>query len=147
MSYGHGPVPPLPPGGGGTGGYVPPPGGGYPPPPGGGGGGYPPPPPPGGGYGRPQQPADTGMAIGALIANLIGLCLCWAVSIIGIVLAIVALVFWLLAFTHLGPDLVLLAALGLLLVTGILDAPQALDGFANEGMITVGILFVVGAGV
>lgn len=81
MSYGHGPVPPLPPGGGGTGGYVPPPGG-----------GYPPPPPPGGGYGRPQQPADMGMAIGALIANLIGLCLCWAVSIIGIVLAIVALV-------------------------------------------------------
>jgi di/tricarboxylate transporter len=57
------------------------------------------------------------------------------------------MVFWLLAFTHLGPDLVLLAALGLLLVTGVLDTRQALEGFANEGMITVGILFVVGAGV
>lgn len=62
-------------------------------------------------------------------------------------ISVVGLVFWLLAFTHLGPDLVLLAALGLLLVTGVLDTRQALDGFANEGMITVGILFVVGAGV
>jgi di/tricarboxylate transporter len=57
------------------------------------------------------------------------------------------MVFWLLAFTHLGPDLVLLAALGLLLVTGVLTTGEALGGFANEGMITVGILFVVGAGV
>lgn len=32
-----------------------------------------------------------GSAIGALVANVIGLCLCWAASIIGIILAIVAL--------------------------------------------------------
>lgn len=31
------------------------------------------------------------MAIGALIANIVGLCLCWFASIVGIILAIVAL--------------------------------------------------------
>ncbi|NYH55399.1 hypothetical protein HNR06_004988 [Nocardiopsis arvandica] len=73
-----------------------PPGGGggeYPPPPGGFGG---PPPPPGGWYGGsgfqpPQQPAIQGPAIGALIANVVGLCLCWALAIVGLILAIVAL--------------------------------------------------------
>lgn len=78
----------------GTGGYFPPGGesGGYPPP--GGGGGYPP--PPGGGYGSPgfqppQQPASQGSAIGALIANVFGLCACWPASLIGVILGIIAL--------------------------------------------------------
>ena len=31
------------------------------------------------------------MMIGALVANIIGLCLCWAASLVGIILAIVAL--------------------------------------------------------
>jgi di/tricarboxylate transporter len=53
----------------------------------------------------------------------------------------------LLGATQLGTDLVLLSGLTLLFVTGILTAPEALAGFANEGMITVGILYVVAAGV
>lgn len=78
--------------GSGTGGYFPPEGG---------GGGYPPPsggmpPPPGGWYGGsgpqpPPQPASQGSAIGALIANIVGLCMCWALALVGIILAIVAL--------------------------------------------------------
>lgn len=52
-----------------------------------------------------------------------------------------------LALTRLTPDLVLLAALALLSVTGILTAEQALGGFANPGLITVAALFIVAAGV
>jgi hypothetical protein len=91
MSYGPGTGGYLPPHGGG-GGYQPPPGGsgGYPPP----GGG--PPPPPGGWYGGPgfqppPQPASQGSAIGALIANIVGLCLCWVLAIVGVILAVIAL--------------------------------------------------------
>lgn len=95
MSYGPGPGQ-LPPGGtggygpppGGTGGYGPPPGGpgGYGPPPPGGPGGYPPPyGPPGGG----EPPASMGAAIGAIIANVVGLCLCTVLSIVGLVLGII----------------------------------------------------------
>ena len=52
-----------------------------------------------------------------------------------------------LATTRLTPDLVLVAALVLLTVTGILGPDQALAGFANPGLITVAALFVVAAGV
>lgn len=74
----------------GTGGYYPPSsgGGGYPPP---GGGGYP---PPGGGPGfqsPPPAPASQGAAIGALIANVVGMCFCWALAIVGVVLAVISL--------------------------------------------------------
>lgn len=94
MSYGPGPGQPpydggtggyLPPPPGGTGGYPPP--GGHPPPPGG-PGGYPPP-PPSGGYGPQEPPFSMGAAIGAIIANVFGLCLCWAFAIIGLVLGII----------------------------------------------------------
>jgi di/tricarboxylate transporter len=61
--------------------------------------------------------------------------------------AVVILVLGLLAFTRAAPDLVLLGALTLLLISNIISPVEALAGFANEGMITVGILFVVGAGV
>jgi di/tricarboxylate transporter len=63
------------------------------------------------------------------------------------VLGVVGLILVLLAFTQLAPDLVLMGAVTLLLVANVLDPTEALSGFANEGMITVGILFVVGAGV
>ena len=52
----------------------------------------------------------------------------------------------LLAFTRLSADLVLLSGLSLLLLTGVLSPQEALAGFANEGMITVGVLYVVVAG-
>lgn len=46
-----------------------------------------------------------------------------------------------------GPDLVLAAAMTLLLLFGILTPAQAVEGFGNEGMLTVAVLFVVAAGV
>ncbi|MCA9835340.1 MAG: SLC13 family permease [Trueperaceae bacterium] len=52
----------------------------------------------------------------------------------------------LLIFTSLGTDLVLMAGLSLLVLTGVLSPAQALAGFANEGMATVGLMFVVVAG-
>ena len=61
-------------------------------------------------------------------------------------LGIVALVLGLLAFTRFAADTVLVGGLGLLMLTGVLDPSQALAGFANDGMITVGILFVVATG-
>lgn len=51
-----------------------------------------------------------------------------------------------LLFTQRAPDLVMMAALSFLLLCGVLTVPQALSGFANEGMATVGVLFVVVAG-
>ncbi|MFC4563054.1 hypothetical protein ACFO4E_14410 [Nocardiopsis mangrovi] len=79
MSYGTGGQPPY--GAGGWGGPTPPPpGGGYGPPP--------PPPPP---LGPQQPPASQGSAIGALIANVIGLCLCWVATLPGLILAIIGL--------------------------------------------------------
>ena len=62
-------------------------------------------------------------------------------------LGVVGLVLALLAATQIGPDLILISGVLLLLVTGILKAPDALAGLANEGMVTVGLLFVVGCGV
>lgn len=51
-----------------------------------------------------------------------------------------------LASTRYSPDVLALAALGVLLVTGVLTPHQALAGFSNEGLITVAVLFVVAAG-
>lgn len=95
MSYGPGPGQPpnggtggyFPPPPGGTGGYPPPPGGpgGYPPPPPGGPGGYPPP----GGHGPQEPPFSMGAAIGAIIANVIGLCVCWGFALIGLILGVI----------------------------------------------------------
>ncbi|MEX2671977.1 MAG: SLC13 family permease [Phycisphaeraceae bacterium] len=45
-----------------------------------------------------------------------------------------------------APDVVLLAGLTVLLVTGTLSAEEALAGFSNQGMITVAVLFVVVTG-
>src|SRR5688572_3797153 len=38
-------------------------------------------------------------------------------------------------------------ALGILLTLGVLDERQAFAGFANEGMLSVAVLFVVAAGI
>ncbi|GAB3440485.1 hypothetical protein GCM10027570_06030 [Streptomonospora sediminis] len=86
-SGGWGAPPPQPP----TGPPPPPPSG---PPPGNGSYGPPPPPPGppgppgGGGY---EEPASKGSAIGAIIANVIGLCLCFGGTLIGLILAIIGL--------------------------------------------------------
>jgi di/tricarboxylate transporter len=46
-----------------------------------------------------------------------------------------------------GPDFVLLGGLVFFVATGIVPIGRAFAGFANEGMLTVGALFVVAAGV
>ncbi len=61
-------------------------------------------------------------------------------------LAVVAVSFLLLAYRGGAPDMILLGALTILLVSGILTPHEALAGLANEGMVTVGVLYVVVSG-
>ena len=61
---------------------------------------------------------------------------------IGVVAAVLAL----LISTRLSADLVFAGGLTVLLVGGVLDADAALSGFSAPGMITVGVLYVVVAG-
>lgn len=61
-------------------------------------------------------------------------------------LGLVGLMLGLLAFTQLSADLVMVGTLVSLLVSRVLTPEQALGGLANEGMVTVGVLFVVVAG-
>ncbi len=49
-------------------------------------------------------------------------------------------------FTRLRSDLVFLAAIGILFVTGVLEAKEAFSGFSGTSVVTVGVLFVVIAG-
>lgn len=52
----------------------------------------------------------------------------------------------LMAFTRLAPDVVLVGGVTLLMLLGILDPDQALRGLSNEGMVSVGALYVVVTG-
>ncbi|MGB3138177.1 MAG: SLC13 family permease [Nodosilinea sp.] len=61
---------------------------------------------------------------------------------IGVTLA----AFFLNALTPLPAEAAFLAALAVLLLTGVLDTETALSGFSNPGMMTVGVLYVVVAG-
>ena len=54
--------------------------------------------------------------------------------------------FSVLLFTKWRSDLVFLGAIGTLYVTGVLDAKEAFSGFSGTSVITVGVLFVVVAG-
>lgn len=45
-----------------------------------------------------------------------------------------------------GPDLILLAGLTVLIVSGVVPAGKAVAGFANEGLISVAVLFIVAEG-
>jgi di/tricarboxylate transporter len=56
------------------------------------------------------------------------------------------MVFTLLASTRIGADVILWGAVTLLVVLGIITPTEALAGLANEGMVTVGLLFIVAAG-
>lgn len=42
-----------------------------------------------------------------------------------------------------APDVIVFSALGVLLLSGILDVKEALAGFSNPGMLTVAVLFIV----
>ena len=59
------------------------------------------------------------------------------------VIAVVLLCFGLLASNRFSPDLVLMAGLTLLLLSGVITPSEALSGFSNEGMATVAVLYIV----
>ncbi len=63
-----------------------------------------------------------------------------------ITIATVLGMFTILLFTKWRSDLVFLGAIGVLYVTGVLDAKDAFSGFSSTSVITVGVLFVVVAG-
>ena len=45
------------------------------------------------------------------------------------------------------PDHVMIGALGVLMASGVISVEEGLAGFANEGLLTVAVLFVVAAGI
>jgi len=59
---------------------------------------------------------------------------------------VILLCFGMLAFTRYPADAIMMAGLTLLLLTGVLTPEQALSGLSNEGMVTVGVLYIVAAG-
>lgn len=62
-------------------------------------------------------------------------------------LLVVCAVLAVLSQSRFPPDLVLMGGLAMLFVPGILTPNEALAGLANEGMVTVGLLFIVSAGI
>ena len=63
-----------------------------------------------------------------------------------ITIATVVTMFSILLFTKLRTDFVFLGAIGVLFVTGVLDAKQAFSGFSSTSVVVIGVLFVVVAG-
>lgn len=61
-------------------------------------------------------------------------------------LAVVIATFVMFAFSRVAPDIITTAALTLLLVAGVVSPTDGLSGFANEGMLTVAVLYVVVTG-
>ncbi|MBX3729500.1 MAG: SLC13 family permease [Candidatus Sumerlaeia bacterium] len=64
-----------------------------------------------------------------------------------ITIATIAAVFGGLAFSRLGPDLILLAGAMALVLVGVLTPEQGLAGFSNTGLATIAVLYVVAAGI
>ena len=63
-----------------------------------------------------------------------------------ITIVTVLTMFTILLLTKLRTDLVFLGAVGVLFVTGVLDAKEAFSGFSSTSVIAIGVLFVVVAG-
>ena len=63
-----------------------------------------------------------------------------------ITIATVVAMFCILLFTKLRSDLVFLGAIAILYVTGVLTAGEAFSGFSATSVVTIGVLFVVVAG-
>ncbi|MBO4719632.1 MAG: SLC13/DASS family transporter [Prevotella sp.] len=63
-----------------------------------------------------------------------------------ITIVTVLTMFSVLLFTKLRADLVFLGAIGIIYVTGVLDAKEAFSGFSSTSVIVIGVLFVVVAG-
>ncbi len=56
-------------------------------------------------------------------------------------------IFTMLTFTHIAPDAILSAALGVLLVSGAVSIKDGLTGFSNQATLSIAALFIVGAGI
>ena len=63
-----------------------------------------------------------------------------------ITIVTVLTMFSILLFTKLRSDLVFLGAMGVLFLTGVLDAKEAFSGFSSTSVVVIGVLFVVVAG-
>ena len=63
-----------------------------------------------------------------------------------ITIGTVLTMFTVLLFTKMRSDIVFLMAIGVLFVTGVLDAKEALSGISQTSVVVVGVLFVVIAG-
>ena len=63
-----------------------------------------------------------------------------------ITIVTVLTMFTILLLTKLRADLVFLGAIGILFVTGVLDAKEAFSGFSSGSVVVIGVLFVVVAG-
>lgn len=63
-----------------------------------------------------------------------------------ITIATVLTMFTILLTTKLRTDLVFLGAIGVLFVTGVLDAKEAFSGFSSTSVVVIGVLFIVVAG-
>ncbi|MGB5600367.1 SLC13 family permease [Thiothrix litoralis] len=61
---------------------------------------------------------------------------------IGLVLGVLGF----LALSRISPDLILMAALIILMVSGVLKPEEAFAGFANTGLMTIAALYIVAAG-
>ena len=61
-------------------------------------------------------------------------------------LSVLTLVFLLLAFSHWSSDLILIGAVLLLLLGGVIDTKDALDGLSKPDLVAVALLYIVGAG-
>lgn len=61
-------------------------------------------------------------------------------------LGILAVVLLLMLGTPIGPDVAMCAGLTLLVTLRIVTPEEALSGLANEGMVTVGVLFIIATG-
>ena len=61
-------------------------------------------------------------------------------------LSLITVAFGLNAVTALPAEIVFLGAVAILYVSGVLSTPAALNGFSNDGMVTVGVLYFVVTG-
>ncbi len=61
-------------------------------------------------------------------------------------LAVIGFCFSSLVFTRYSPDIIMMGAVTILFLGGVLTTEEALRGFANEGMITVAVLYVIASG-
>jgi len=64
-----------------------------------------------------------------------------------ITLGVIASAIGLLAFSRAPAEVVMIGAVTILLTCGVITEQDAIAGFANEGVVTIGVLFVVAAGI